>query len=291
MPHLLLVEILTTAICGLDKFSHQMGFRLRFPPKLEESFRREHERASADQVRWLMVMVIGLIILTAPSDLIIGPSVSKQLLLHRFTIVLPGTCLIWALTKTRLYEGRVQLFTFLFVSYGALNFVQALRLLKPEVVFAYHGTTAVGLFLIYALFRLRFWWATAAAVVNIIVYNSILFSSHDVPNSTAYSIVSGLLVFNALGMVVVYVLERNWRRSFLLTFDLQQSESRNRTLLKSNPDALLVVNGAGELSYASPAIESFFDSESLRLGITALWPDEAEQIETAIEECQSFDHV
>jgi len=238
-----------------------------------------------------MCCLWGLIAVTFPGDLILGPEVAKPLLVYRLGVVVPGLIFISLMTNTRWYAGRVQLFATLFLCYGALVYVQPLRLLPDDIVFSYHSSAAASCFFIYALVRLRFWWATASGVLNSSVYILALMSFRDVPMSMAYNILLSLIIFNLIGMAVVYFLERNWRQSFLLRYDLEDSQRRNMALLSANPDALLVVSENKTVLHASAAISTLFDKSNIEKGIRFLWPQHYELIENMIEEALLLDKL
>jgi signal transduction histidine kinase len=267
------------------------GFRLRFSEPLESEFLRDHDARSADQVRWMFCFMWVLVIIASPGDYLLAPELSKPLLIHRLGIVVPGLIVISLLTNTRWYHGRVQWFALAFVSYGALIYVRSLSLLPDDVAGVYNNTAAVAIFFVYALLRLRFWWATAAGTFNVVLYLSVLFASRDVTPMLAYSQVSSLLVFNGLGMAMAYSLERYWRQSFLFQHNLRESERRSKALLNASPDALLIVNENKEIQHASASLASFFDQVTTKKDLEELWPRGFARIEDAIEEAILIDRV
>lgn len=209
---------------------------LRFSRRLEREFQRDFAERHAVHARLALLAGILLYSAYAYLDYVLSPAHYTMLWKIRLGIFVPGLLLLFAVAMLRWFKYVMQPLLFvtgLFTS-GSVVWLQTLAWQDTGQAY-FFGVIIVNLYA-HAFGRMQFVWATVCGLINIAVYNLMLYSLPAVEWRTAVTANYFILSTFALGMVASYTFERLLRRDYLVSRDMLQTNER--LLFNAQTDSL-----------------------------------------------------
>lgn len=235
-------------------------FTLAFRDGREPEFLDKYFRDSLLQFRTAFLLLILLYGGFGYLDSIIVPELKQSFHLIRFGIVIPVLFLVFILSFFPFFKKYWQIL--LLISFVIAGTGITLMLVAEPENYAYYG----GMMLIfsagYFFIKLRFFYATIAGWLTVIVYNvgAIFFSGSDselIINNNFFYVAA-----NLIGMFAAYNIEYFARRDFYLNQELDdrkaEVEQANQTLEKKVQDRTAQLRKAKEQAEQSDKLKSAF---------------------------------
>ncbi|MCK9452004.1 MAG: ATP-binding protein [Bacteroidales bacterium] len=204
---------------------------LAFPEKFEQLFLERYYAESVFQFRLSFVLVMLLYGIFGYLDTYLEPVFTRIFFIIRYVFVIPILLIVFLLSFTRFFKKIWQ--GLLFVSFIAGGTgISIMTMLVPENI-AYYG----GLMLIfsagYFFIRLRFFLASLAGFLTLMIFNIGAIFYADTPTLIILNNNFFFLGANIIGMFAAYSIEFYARRNFYLNYKLDQEKHALANLNKN----------------------------------------------------------
>jgi class 3 adenylate cyclase len=205
--------------------------RLRFPPDLEPIFAEDHFARSLGVIRFAIILAIVLYAAFGVLDLFIVPDVAGSIWIIRYAIVCPVAIVVLGLTFTRSFKAVSQPVLAGLAALCGLGIVAMVAIADPSASALYYAGLLLVIPYAYSLLRLRFVYATAAAVVILVGYEVVAIwvkhSPADILVNNNFFFVSSVIIGAAAG----YTIERGMRAEFVQRREIERERHRSDNLL------------------------------------------------------------
>jgi len=204
---------------------------LAFPEKEEKLFLKQYFFDSLIQVRVSFVLVTFLYGIFGYLDSIMFPEYARVFHIIRYLFVVPVLSAVFFLSFTRVFPKIWQELIFVSLIVGGSG-ISIMIMLVPEN-YAYYA----GMMLIfsagYFFIKLRFFLATIAGFIIMVVYNlGVIFYAHA-PHITLINTNFFFISSNIIGMFAAYNIEYYARRNFFLNYELDKEKLRIEDINKN----------------------------------------------------------
>jgi signal transduction histidine kinase len=207
---------------------------LSFPNEIESDFRKTYFQNSIVQVRVALVLVMILYGVFGFLDFLMFPEYAETFIKLRFFMVIPFISLIFLLSFLKVFSKIWQFLLSLAYVVGGLGIITMTQF-EPEFNEYYAGLILI-FFSGYLFVKIRFFWATGAGWLILLIYN--LIANFLIDTSSAV-IISNNFFFvsaNLIGMFAAYYMELQSRKNFFLNQKLDEEkiliENLNKNLEK-----------------------------------------------------------
>ena len=225
--------------------------RLRFPVALERQFRRVYFDNSLAICRVAMAMTLLLWMAFGVLDYFVLPVSRPQVWFVRFFIVTPILLGVFVLSFTGYFRRLMQAGLFVGVLAGGFGLIlisATAQPIEPGYSFYYAGLMLIPL-ISYSFARMRFWNATIANWIVVLVYvASAVFSQGilQIPQgkTTFLNSIFFILAANIAGMGACYSLELYARQTFVANYLLQLQRDEQKRKREQTESALHVLGQA-----------------------------------------------
>ena len=225
--------------------------RLRFPVALERKFRRVYFDNSLAICRVAIAMTLLLWMAFGALDYFVLPVSRPQVWFVRFFIVTPLLLGVLLLSFTRYFRRLMQAGLFITVLSGGFGLILISATAQPNepgYSFYYAGLMLIPL-ISYSFARMRFWNATLANWIVVLVYvASAVFSQNilQIPQgkTTFLNSIFFILAANFAGMGACYSLELYARQTFVANYLLQLERDEQKRKREQSEAMLHVLSQA-----------------------------------------------
>ena len=225
--------------------------RLRFPVALERQFRRTYFDNSLAICRVAIAMTLLLWMAFGVLDYFVLPVSRPQVWFVRFFIVTPILLGVLLLSFTRYFRRLMQAGLFVTVLGGGFGLILISATAQPNepgYSFYYAGLMLIPL-ISYSFARMRFWNATAANWIVVVVYIiSAVFSQGilQIPQgkTTFLNSIFFILAANVAGMGACYSLELYARQTFVANYLLQLERDEQKRKREQTESSLQILSQA-----------------------------------------------
>ena len=225
--------------------------RLRFPGALEASFRESYFRNSALMSRIAIATTLLLWMAFGILDYFVLPISRNNVWFLRFVVIAPILLSIFIFSLTPFFRRLMQPTMIVLVlagGFGLIGITAYAQQSEPGYTFYYAGLILVPL-ISYSFSRMRFWAATVANWIVVMVYIVSAVFSQDilrVPGGHATFINSMffILASNLAGMGACYSLELSARQTFVATYLLERERDDEQRKRQQTESMLHVLSGA-----------------------------------------------
>jgi signal transduction histidine kinase len=233
---------------------------LAFPDKEEKLFLEKYFFDSLIQVRVSFALVTFLYGIFGYLDYVMFPEYAKTFHAIRYFVVVPLLLTVFLLSFAKIFQRTWQALLFVSLIVGGSG-ISIMLILVPEN-YAYYA----GLMLIfsagYFFIKLRFFLATIAGFIILVVYNlGEIFYAH----SPSISLINTNFFFisaNIIGMFAAHNIEFYARRNFFLNYELDNEkllvEEINKNLEKTVEERTNELQRAKERAEESDRLKSAF---------------------------------
>jgi hypothetical protein len=206
---------------------------LSFPGDLENAFQDSFFQNSLRQARAAFLMAIFFYSIFGVLDALLVPEAKHKLWFIRYGIFVPYVSFVYLFSFSRHFKKYMQVSIALGVVIGGVGITAMILIAPYPASYSYYA----GLLLIfiygYTSLRLRFWWATAAGWLIVVVYEvaAIWLSPTPIPilvNNNFF-----FLSANILSMFACYSIEYYLRRNFV---QARLLEAEKKKVTKANLD-------------------------------------------------------
>lgn len=255
--------------------------RLRFQDEMERRFQDDYHNKTIATSRLAVLLGLVLIVAFGLLDQISAPESYSLIWVIRFGVVAPILTLVLVVTFVTRLRSRTQwiITSAVLVSTIGITVMGAVTRSSEAAFSTYYVGVLLALMAGYTFCRLRFWYATLAGIITLIVYE---FMALGYQNIMAVSMGREiffnnnffLIAANLIGMFACYFMERYARIDFLQRQQIQEekiksenvleqeaaealkaSEARFRSLVEISTEGIIIINQFGLYQYVSPAIE------------------------------------
>lgn len=224
---------------------------LRFPVALERQFQRTYFDNSLAICRIAMAMTLLLWMAFGVLDYFVLPVTRPQVWFVRFFVITPILLGVLALSFTGYFRRLMQGGLFVMVLGGGFGLILISATAQPNepgYSFYYAGLMLIPL-ISYSFARMRFWNATIANWIVVLVYvMSAVFSQGilQIPQgkTTFLNSIFFILAANLAGMGACYSLELYARQTFLANYFLAQERDEQRRERERTESNLTVLSQA-----------------------------------------------
>ena len=225
--------------------------RLRFPVALERQFQRVYFDNSLAICRVAMAMTLLMWMAFGVLDYFVLPVSRPQVWFVRFFVISPVLLIIFLLSFTRYFRRLMQFGLFVDVLVGGFGLILISATAQPNepgYSFYYAGLMLIPL-ISYSFARMRFWNATIANWIVVLVYvASAVFSQNilQIPQgkTTFLNSIFFILAANVAGMGACYSLELYARQTFVANYLLQLERDEQKRKREQTESALHVLSQA-----------------------------------------------
>ena len=209
---------------------------LRFHDELEASFLEDYYTKSIFQVRVAIVIAIsaygGLYFL----DFWIAPDIVYETFLMRFVFVIPVLAAVLILSYYEHFKTYKQIYLLVGSIVAGLGPVITMALVDPADGIFYMPSAIIIILAIFCLVKLRFFYATASALLIFTAYIFMIIYTNQAHLTTTIHNAIMLGVAIVVGMASNYFIEVRMRNEYLLARELEyrtiEVEAANRELQK-----------------------------------------------------------
>jgi len=229
---------------------------LAFPEKEEKVFITKYFADSLVQVRVSLVLVTLLYGAFGYLDLLLFPEFVKAFHIIRYAIVVPLLSVVFLLSFTKIFQKIWQILLFISLIAGGSG-ISVMIMLVPGNYEYYAGLMLIfsaGYFFI----KLRFFLASLAGWIILIVYNIGAIFYAQSPNLTLINTNFFFISSNIIGMFAAYNIEYFARRNFFLNHELDNEKllvlTMNKNLegtVEERTNELLLAKEAAETNNAN----------------------------------------
>ena len=229
---------------------------LAFPEKEEKLFLSKYFTDSLVQVRVSLVLVTILYGVFGYLDSLVFPEFAYVFHLIRYAVVVPLLSLVFLLSFTRIFQKIWQILLFVSSIIGGSG-ISVMIMLVPGNYEYYAGLMLIfsaGYFFI----KLRFFLASIAGWIILIVYNIGAIFYAQSPNITLINTNFFFISSNIIGMFAAYNIEYYARHNFFLNYELDNEKlvvlNMNKNLGKTvdeRTNELLLAKEAAEINNAN----------------------------------------
>lgn len=225
--------------------------RLRFPDSLEQQFRRVYFDNSLVICRIALAMTLLLWMAFGVLDYFVLPVSRPQVWFVRFFIVSPILLGVFLLSFTPHFRRLMQVSLFIMVLIGGFGLILISATAQPNepgYSFYYAGLMLIPL-ISYSFARMRFWSATTANWIVVLVYvASAVFSQNilKIPQgkTTFLNSIFFILSANVAGMGACYSLELYARQTFVANYLLALERDEQRRKREQTESMLTILSQA-----------------------------------------------
>jgi signal transduction histidine kinase len=244
--------------------------RLRFSDELEPVFSGHYAEHSLPYARFAIVLAIVLYALFGILDLFIVPDVARSIWFIRYAIFCPIAVIVLATSFTPRFTGVMQPVLSALAALCGLGIVGMVAIADPSAGHLYYAGLLLVVPWTYTLLRVRFAYATVAAVTILIGYEIVAIwikpTPLDIFVNNNFFFVSSVII----GMAAGYTIERGIRNDFLQRrlIESQRAElaEHNLHLDSALQDSLEEVRRqAAELQASRGRIVAAADAERRRI--------------------------
>jgi class 3 adenylate cyclase len=204
--------------------------RLRFPPDVEPAFAEDHFVRSLTFIRFAIILAIVLYASFGVLDLFIVPDVAGSIWIIRYAIVCPVAGAVLGLTFTHRFKLIAQPVLAALAALCGLGIVAMVAIASSASALYYAGLLLVIPWA-YAVLRLRFAYATAAAATILVGYEVVaIWVKHtpaDILVNNNFFFLSSVVV----GVAAGYTIERGMRAEFVQRRLIDRERHRSDALL------------------------------------------------------------
>jgi len=204
---------------------------LAFPEKFEKLFLERYYADSIFHFRFAFIVLIFLYAIFGFLDAFLEPDLTIIFHSIRYIFVVPLLSIVFLLSFTKLFRRIWQELLFLSFIVGGAG-IGTMLILAPDN-YVYYG----GMMLIfsagYFFIKLRFFWATLAGFITLILYNIGIAFYADAPGLIILNNNFFFLGANVIGMFAAYNIEFYTRRNFFLNYKLDQEKLAIENLNKN----------------------------------------------------------
>ena len=209
---------------------------LRFHDELEASFLEDYHTKSIFQIRVAIVFTIIAYASLHVLDYWLVPEITGSTLIIRYLFVIPILTVILVLS----YYDHFKSYKQLYLSFGGvtagLGPILVMAIAGPDVTSHYFVVLIVITMALFSLVKLRFFCATASALVVFSAYIFMIVYTDQAYQVEVISNIIMLVVAILVGMVSSYFIEVHLRREYLLARELEyrtiEVEAANKELQK-----------------------------------------------------------
>lgn len=221
------------AIADIDRVLAN-GFRwLRFPSPIEARFETD---IGPRRSRFLLVtgaVTLVLFQFFLVRDRLLMPDVFNEAIIFRVGIITPlalaSFAVLWRNPRPWIRESMEAVLTVL-IAAGLLYLIHA-----SNSPLAEHAHYSMLLILVFPniIQRVRFWYATAASVIVVAMYATVVPAIRSMPDEAVFGAVLTLAMTTLLSLVTNWKLEVEERRAYLMTL---REELRSQQLMNVNEE-------------------------------------------------------
>lgn len=211
---------------------------LSFPKDEEIHFRKEYFQNSIFQFRIAFILLIFLYGVFGLLDNLIIPEFSHIFHLIRFAFVIPIFTIVFIMSYFKVFEKVWQKLLFICFIVGGTG-ISIMTMLAPEN-YSYYAGMMLVFFAGYFFIKLRFFWASLAGWIVLIIYNIGAIAYADTPYILLINNNFFFASANLIGMFAAYNIEYYARRNFYLNQAQAQSNIFLDKIIDSIPDPLFI---------------------------------------------------
>jgi len=187
---------------------------------LEKIFLKDYYTQSLPQLRKAIIFLTFLYLIFTISDKILDPRNFLLFASIRWLILAPfAVALYWA-TFQEWFKKLFQPLTSFGLLLGAFTTLFFIMKGNNEIAFSYYYSIYLILVCLFALFRIRFIWATPIGLLILLSYQSTLYLTTNLSENQLQLIFIFQGSFMILGSIVSYQLEYLTRKEFLAKYNL-----------------------------------------------------------------------
>ena len=204
---------------------------LAFPEREEKLFLAQYFTDSLVQVRISLVLVTILYGLFGYLDSLMFPEYADVFHMIRYAVVVPVLSVVLLLSFTKVFQKIWQILLFISLITGGSG-ISVMIMLVPDNYEYYAGMMLIfsaGYFFI----KLRFFLASIAGWLILIVYNIGVLFYTEAPNLTLINTNFFFISSNIIGMLAAYNIEYYIRRNFFLNYELDSERQLVVTMNKN----------------------------------------------------------
>ncbi len=229
---------------------------LAFPEKEEKLFLAKYFTDSLVQVRVSLVLVTILYGVFGYLDSLVFPEFAYVFHLIRYAVVVPLLSVVFLLSFTRIFQKIWQILLFVSSIIGGSG-ISVMIMLVPGNYEYYAGLMLI-FSAAYFFIKLRFFLASIAGWLILIIYNIGAIFYAQSPNLTLINTNFFFISSNIIGMFAAYNIEYYARRNFFLNYELDNEKlvvlNMNKNLGKTvdeRTNELLLAKEAAEINNAN----------------------------------------